>query len=142
VQYNFAVADRPGGHRLDIRTRAGLGHGQRGDRCAAGEPRQPPALLLAGGVVQEVGHADVGLHAQAAERDELLLDLPSVTTTLCVNVESGSPPYSTGTPIPRMPASPARRQNRRLGRPVRSHSAYSGRMSPVTNLRNRTRKLS
>ena len=47
----------------------------------------------------------------------------SANTALCRNVVPGLPPYSTGTPMPRSPAAPARGQKSFGGAPAFSHSA-------------------
>ena len=59
-----AVADRRGPDVGQIRARPRLGHRHRRDQLTRADPRQPPGLLLLGGQVQEVGHADVVVQAE------------------------------------------------------------------------------
>ena len=55
----IALAPRARGHGREIRSDAGLGHRQRRDQLARGDPRKPALALLLGAVGQEVGQADV-----------------------------------------------------------------------------------
>ena len=63
-------APRARAHRGEIRADPGLGHRQRGDQRAVGDPRQPALALLLVAISQEVGQADVVVqrHPQSTPR--------------------------------------------------------------------------
>ncbi len=57
-----------GANALKVRSRARLGHRDRGDRLARHEPRQPFLLLLLGPVLDDIVHHDVRLEREAERR--------------------------------------------------------------------------
>ena len=60
-----AVADRARAHTRQVRADARLGHRDRRDQLARGDPPEPALALLLGAVAQEVGEADVVLERHA-----------------------------------------------------------------------------
>ncbi len=61
----LAVTAGAGGHRGEVRADTRLGHRERRDQLAGGDPGQPALALLLGAVAEEVGQADVVVQGDA-----------------------------------------------------------------------------